>query len=281
MSGISSQNMEQVRFFSATVGHQPAHDPCRIITHNISTALIMESDGDWDMRIKDIMPKFATGVKNIIDWPFEAPHHTQDPRITPYGDSWDVLWMGHCGSSHDGNIRKYTFNDTSAPPLDREWINDSGLQWNQRPPGTRSVYQFGRTTCSTAYAISLEGAKKLVVYFRTGNMNLDIRLSEVCTQEVDMTCMSVWPQIITAAHTESNIDHTGNGMFGGSSVDHEKKLPHVSPGPGLQFSARVNAKGVLEKGVGPSDWFPQWNTSWGEINGTWGMVEMNETNIVI
>jgi hypothetical protein len=239
----------------------------------------MESDADWDMRIKDIMPNFARGVKEVIDWPFDVPHHTQDPRITPYGDSWDILWMGHCGASHEGNVRSYVFNDTSVPPVDREYILDTGLQWDQHPPGTRSVYQFSRATCSTAYAISLEGAKKLVNYFKETNYNIDIQLSKVCTEEVDMMCLSVWPQIITPAVTESNIDHADSGSIPDS--DDENRLTYISPGPGLQFSARVNAKGVLEEGVRREGWIPQWNTSWVEVDGMWGMVEVNASTIDI
>ena len=88
----------------------------RMISHNISTALILESDADWDMRIKTIMPRLAEGIKVLVDWPFNRPHHVIDPRIEPYGDSWDVLWIGHCGSNHDGNIRMYSWNDTTVPP---------------------------------------------------------------------------------------------------------------------------------------------------------------------
>lgn len=88
----------------------------RMISHNISTALIVESDADWDIRLKDIMPQVAQGVKTLVDWPFNKPHHIQYPAIEPYGDTWDVLWIGHCGSNHDGNIRIYSWNDTSVPP---------------------------------------------------------------------------------------------------------------------------------------------------------------------
>ena len=236
----------------------------------------MESDADWDMRIKDIMPKFATGVRNIIDWPFEIPHHTEDPRVRPYGDSWDILWIGHCGSSAgEGSIRSYVFNDTSAPPLQYEHILDGGLGSDQHPPGTRSVFKFGRTTCSTAYAISLEGARKAIGYFEQTDGNLDLRLSEVCGRKMDMMCLSVWPQIITPAVTGSNIDHGNTGDF------HEGHVDTVLPGPGQQFSARVNAKKVLEEGIGKEKWVWQWNTSYASVDGGRELVDMNASNIDI
>jgi len=182
-----------------------------MIAHNISTALIMESDADWDMRIKEIMPQLSQGVKTLVDWPFNRPHHTQDARIEPYGDTWDIIWIGHCGSSHTGNTRIYSWNDTSVPPEDREWRFAGSLTEEQHVPGTRTVFQFDETVCSTAYAISLQGATKLARYFKAANKNLDLQLSDFCSGaargNADMVCLGVWPQIMTNARSESNIHH--------------------------------------------------------------------------
>ena len=76
----------------------------------------MESDADWDMRVKEILPPLARGIRELVDWPFDRSHHVLDPQIEPYGDTWDVLWIGHCGSNHDGNTRIYSWNDTTVPP---------------------------------------------------------------------------------------------------------------------------------------------------------------------
>jgi len=182
-----------------------------MIAHNISTALIMESDADWDMRIKEIMPQLAQGIKALVDWPFHRPHHTQDVRIEPYGDTWDIVWIGHCGSSHKGNTRIYSWNDSSVPPENREWRFAGGLTEQQHVPGTRTLYQFDATVCSTAYAISLQGATKLARYFKVANKNLDLQLSDFCTGTArgiaDMVCLGVWPQIITNSQSRSNIEH--------------------------------------------------------------------------
>lgn len=187
------------------------------------------------------MPQLAYGIRMLVDWPFEKPHHTQDARIEPYGDTWDIVWIGHCGSNHQGNTRIYSWNDTSVPPEDKEYIFDIGLTKEQHVPGTRTVFQFGRTTCSTAYAISLQGAKKLVEYFKQANRNLDLHLSEVCTGgNSDLTCLGVWPQLITASKSESNIDHnagqstgTGTGLNPGEchpmcSVPRHPARKHVT-----------------------------------------------------
>lgn len=171
----------------------------------------MESDADWDMRIKEIMPQLAQGVRTLVDWPFDRPHHTRDTQIEPYGDSWDILWIGHCGSRHQGNTRMYSWNDTSVPPEDREWTFAGSLTEAQHVPGTRTVFQFDATVCSTAYAISLEGALKMTQYFKAANGNFDLQLSDFCSGSAggsaNMVCLGVWPQIMTNTESTSNIKH--------------------------------------------------------------------------
>ncbi|KAK3170291.1 hypothetical protein OEA41_009678 [Lepraria neglecta] len=255
----------------------------RMISHNISTALILESDADWDMRIHSVMRGLGPAIRTLIDWPFNTSHHTQPPAIAPYGDSWDIIWIGHCGSSNEavGNVRKYEWNDTSVPPPDRFYRFDIGLKDNQYTPGTRALYQFHRSTCSTAYAISIEGARKLVKYMKHARNSLDTSLSDTCSEEANLTCLGIWPQIITATKTRSNIDHEGGGLKPEDGQE-EKVVNDVKPGPGLQFSAWVNAKGVLEEGWGADRWKAEWDTSWAIVNGTeWGMVERNATNVLV
>ena len=259
-----------------TLTHAP---PTRIVASNISTALVVESDADWDLRIRHSMQPLATGIRALVDWPFTIEHQNVDLQIFPYGDSWDVIWIGHCGSNRDGNVRAYAWNDTSVPPRDREYWFDMGLGDEQYVPGTRSVFQFGRTTCSTGYAVSNQGAKKLVEYFKDTDDNLDLKLSSVCSGRADMTCLGVWPQIITAANTKSNIAHDGNGDQTSPNPGDEK----VRPGPALQYSARVNSELILDSGgyVPQPEWLAEWDTCWGlnpTKNGTWDMMKLNQTS---
>ena len=257
-----------------------------MLSHNISTALILESDADWDMRIHSIVRGLGPAVRALIDWPFKASHHSQYPAITPYGDSWDIIWIGHCGSSNEafGNVRKYEWNDTSVPPPSDIYIFDVGLGSEQYTPGTRALFQFQRTTCSTAYAISLDGARKLVQYARHAKHNLDSTLGDLCREQSDMLFLGIWPQIITATSTRSNIRHDEGGLKPGDALQ-EQGVSEVKPGPGLQFSARVNAKGVLEERWGSDKWRAQWDTSWAIVIGSrgkeWALVERNDTNVFV
>lgn len=56
-------------------------------------------------------------------------------------------------------------------------------------------------------------------------------------------------------------------------------MQNISLGLAIQFSARMNAKQVLEEGIGRAEWKAEWDTSWTEKNGTWDMV--NRKKIIV
>ena len=168
--------------------------------------------------------------------------------------------MGHCGSNAVGAARIFGWNDTTVPPEDKEFVFDIGLQDDQHIPGTRTMFEFARTTCSTGYAISRRGAERLVGYFKDADANLDLQLSAICTKHADLVCLGVWPQVFTNAASASNIQHTGDGdavNVGESQA--EDQIP--SPGPAIQFSARKNAANLRE-GKGREEWYAEWDTMW-------------------
>jgi len=107
----------------------------RIIDHNLTSALILEDDADWDIRLKSQLQVFAQAARaftqpttrastsqkpqplaqaetykppgmtssTVVELPLDRlldrlPLRDLHPTITPYGDDWDVLWLGHCGT---------------------------------------------------------------------------------------------------------------------------------------------------------------------------------------
>lgn len=109
--------------------------------------------------------------------------------------------------------------------------------------------------------MTLQGAIKLVKYFKTANEGLDETLSRVCTTKEDMVCLAVWPQVHLASITASNIDHDGD-----KNVTEKGELEHrpiaVEAGPSIQYSAWRNAGRIIEEGAGPDEWVPEWNGTW-------------------
>ena len=234
----------------------------RIIHENITSALIMESDVDWDMRIKQSMVGIGEGVKAIADWPFTPPQHSRDLSIptSPYGDKWDLVWVGHCGSSGDGNGRIYSFNDTSAPDEDHAWSYAERPSEGHRPPGTRIVFSFRKTVCTTAYAISNQGARKFEQKFRQANSPIDLKIWDHCEHDPAFSCLGVWPQVISMAESKGNIKHTSGGLSFGHEITEEKLVA----GKGIQISARVNAQAGLRL-TDPAEWKAEWREGDGSV----------------
>ncbi|KAB2574511.1 hypothetical protein BFW01_g4157 [Lasiodiplodia theobromae] len=70
----------------AWLGHLQVMQAAR----NYSSALIMEDDADWDVRIHEQAALVAEAVRNLT-----VPR--TETREWPWGEDWDVLWLGHCG----------------------------------------------------------------------------------------------------------------------------------------------------------------------------------------
>ncbi|KAF6217563.1 hypothetical protein HO133_006665 [Letharia lupina] len=229
----------------------------KMIHENISTALIMESDVDWDMRIKDTMVGVGDGVKAIADWPFPDPQHPRDfsKELSPYGDKWDLMWIGHCGINADGDGRIYAFNDSSAADEDHAWNFGERPAEGHRPPGTRIVFQPRKTVCTTSYAMSLAGARKFEKLFKEANSPIDLKLWDHCEHDPTTRCVGTWPQVISMTESKTNIKHSGGGLSFGHEVTEEK----IVAGNAIQISARVNAHlGLADKG--PTKWKSEWVT---------------------
>ena len=80
----------------------------------------------------------------------------------------------------------------------------------------------------------------------------------------------MWPQVINAAVTATNIDHKA-----GEIVTGQMAVTGWYPGPSIQYSARWNAEKVL-KGSPMEEWDPQWNTTWALKDDSWTQVGFEE-----
>lgn len=117
-----------------------ANTVSRVVRRNLSSALIMEDDGDWDVRIRDQLQDFAlsshaltqplastshgkyadttypkppdTLLSSVPDLEFGRLPLTVAPVNSPYGDEWEVLWLGHCGMH-------FPFKDRNVVPKGR------------------------------------------------------------------------------------------------------------------------------------------------------------------
>jgi hypothetical protein len=204
-----------------------------IVEQNITSALVMEDDIDWDIRIKSQMRDFARASRLLVqplahttdqylDLSHPQPtkdqqytdfnvneHTTSDPVDSPYGDlsRWNLLWLGHCGCrfprASDLNVpigRAVIPDDQTVPEhqhLDMEYGNDELLR--QYPAHTRVVSRARVNTCSLAYGISQPGARRFLYELGIHMMSdtNDMMFRYVC-DGVDGrclgTCLAVQPQ---------------------------------------------------------------------------------------
>lgn len=149
---------------------------------------------DWDVHVKDQLHDVARGARHLF--PADGPLTTPD---SPYGDDWDILWLGHCGEPlpetlpENGGLdpqqkqkigNKYMVqDDATVPPYDRV----SGLvDWSAFPANTRIIHHTGSPICTFAYAISQRAARKLLYALSIDGLTMafDNSLAQLCRDSV-------------------------------------------------------------------------------------------------
>ena len=236
------------------------NDRRRIIDQNISTSLILESDADWDMRVRESLTLIAKGVNWVMDYPFfiDDHHQARSSPSSPYGDRWDVLWLGHCGGLGPYQGRVYPLDDPVAPPPRFEYaiVAIDSPDPYPRPDRLRIVHEVRYNLCTYAYAVSLEGARKLRRLGTTSSEPWDLRLTEICRDTPAVRCASVSPQLFTAAYSDPNIHDSDGLRLSPPSTNPDNDRLGPRPGPGIQLSARRNSR--LGREAPRSSWIWEW-----------------------
>lgn len=146
----------------------------------------MEDDTDWDVHLKPQLELTAAGARAVLSslpdtfFPHGRPSSTSpdpDTPTSPYGDDWDVLWLGHCGEPFPEDLeenkelpdsdpafgamaRKWTIlNDATVPP--REHVTGI-VNFSAHEERTRWVHVTAAPICTFAYAVSRRGAQKIL-----------------------------------------------------------------------------------------------------------------------
>lgn len=181
---------------------------------NLSSALILEDDADWDVQIKDQLRDFATatqaltqpleGITNsyadptyptskgqaaVREFQFHNLPNTVSPRHSPYGDSWDLLWVGHCGMhfpfADDKNLPKgrVVWTDQTVPQKQYLWnIDQPDDIKEQYPDHTRVVHHAQEAVCSLGYAVTQKAARQILfeIGLKDVDTAYDINLRRFC-----------------------------------------------------------------------------------------------------
>lgn len=211
-----------------------------VIQNGWGSALIMEDDMDWDVDIRNQTRLVAEAVRKLTK--------SNKMKKAPYGLHWDILWMGHCSDPPNFDEPMVKFNDPTAIPLEKyKGLSrhiTTGLQ-----EGERGVHHSWNPVCTFAYAVSAEGAKKLLAQASLGQGGaFDLMLMHACQDKV-LDCISVNPEIFNPYHpAEGDASEVRAGDAGqafdvvsGKEMGHTNNILHSARCSGLFQSSCLDS----------------------------------------
>ncbi|KXG52486.1 uncharacterized protein PGRI_087700 [Penicillium griseofulvum] len=174
----------------------------RVVQEGIASAIVMEDDADWDVSIKLQLQSFAHAVRAL------QQKDTQVPTKSPYGDDWDILWLGHCGLSCKTDMPFYLTPNDPTIPMPRHflplWRDPPVFEGHKRPDHSRLACTASDAVCSLFYAVSYSGAQRILAALSVNPSGLaeeidigaqfDVSLGRMCGNGY-LRCFAPYPSI--------------------------------------------------------------------------------------
>lgn len=217
-----------------------------MVKERLGSAIIMEDDSDWDVGIKSQLQSFAMAVRGI--------QGTGDNvTASPYGDDWDVHWLGHCGMDCKTGLPYYlTPNDPTILPPSRFLP-----YWRDPPPIGRS--EDARLTCvvrdavcSTFYAVSYRGAQRILSALSANPVGVadrvdlgaqfDVSLGRMCGDGY-LRCFGAYPALMGGYRLGGSPSKGSDIHAGGPGSPEENSIPPTSFG--VKYSTLRNVNRIL------------------------------------
>jgi hypothetical protein len=199
-----------------------------IIDHNITTALIIEDDTDWDVSLRTQITPIASAVRILTK-------ASSNSIRFPYGTSWDVLWLGHCGSKRARpDSSPIHIQDPSVLPMSS--IRAAFDTHSSLPSQTRSIEYSTGPLCTFAYAVTLASARKLRAYMTQPDEAYDVRMHHGCADDA-LDCVVVVPEVMhhQRAVGAKSLSRTEALVMGRLRGNGKRKFTH-----NIRHSARCN-----------------------------------------
>jgi Glycosyltransferase family 25 (LPS biosynthesis protein) len=157
------------------------------IALDLETVLILEDDVDWDVSVKHQMQLISSAAREFT--------FVDERDETPYGRSWDILWIGHSGEPTENHTRRIEYNDPSAP-LEHQYTGWAKKYFHNLKPGTRVLQRSVNPVGTIGYALTKRGAKKVAIWAgKGGDEAFDIHLMHGCRTK-DLSCLVVTPEVM-------------------------------------------------------------------------------------
>jgi hypothetical protein len=103
----------------------------RIIEDGLTTALILEDDNDWDVNLKEQIPRIMKALDEIR----VAPPREEEDGVVRSGreeEGWDMLYLGSCWET--ATLKDKHNRKTVVPiPSDRENVAKNNYNWVPSP----------------------------------------------------------------------------------------------------------------------------------------------------
>ncbi|KAJ5619106.1 hypothetical protein N7510_003090 [Penicillium lagena] len=215
----------------------------RIVDNRIGSAIIMEDDADWDVNIKIQLRSFAIGIRALQGT-------TETPTTSPYGDNWDILWLGHCGIECKTDLPVYqTPNDPTVPEPRHflpYWRDPPPIE---RPDHSRLICTANDGVCTSLYAVSYHGAQRILAALSVNPFGLaeeidigaqfDVSLGRMCGNGY-LRCFAPYPSL-TGTYRSA-------GAAGKVSDIHDESGETVGFASwGVLYSTMLNVKQILRQ----------------------------------
>ncbi|KAH6647300.1 hypothetical protein BKA67DRAFT_663633 [Truncatella angustata] len=256
-----------------------------IVKRNLTSALIIEDDADWDISIKDQMrdlalashaltqplegsgkyadPTYPHPQENQLEMvhniPFKKRQPTEPPKVSPYGDHWNLMWTGHCGMhfpwSKLAPRARVVQNDVTVPQ--HRYIEGAPDLKEQYPEHARVYHHVQEGICSLGYAVTQNTARQMVyeMGMKPFNTAFDILLLWFCDGAEKEgrsyhDCLSMQPSLFQhhrpagSRAAESDISPHGDGYV---NEAHTTVVRH---------SVRMNAEEIMRGGTNFKDQYP-------------------------
>ena len=245
----------------------------QIVTHRVSTALIFEDDADWDIDFRRQLIDFALASNHLLNTPGDNQPHS------PYGDNWDLLWLGHCGSApDDSDPRRFVVrNDPTVPPISQRFEighvadtmtpDEDGQHHQKWDNHTRIHFSQTRGLCTYSFALSFRGAQKLLYYLsmKLWHGAFDLGLEDMCRDKSrEFKCLSVYPQIVDSHRSAGNVKGDSDLSDGGAEgVREDDKIFTWN----VVTSTRINVDKLMNDRRERGEMKSQWDVGAGLVKG--------------
>ena len=197
-----------------------------MVRERVSTGIVFEDDADWDVNFRTQLEQFAQGSRYIASsWshPTGLKSKLGGKDSSPYGDDWDLLWLGHAGdSAHPADSRQFIISNDPTVPSPQRRVNYQDVpDLSGLSNSTRIVFRIGSGVCLYAYALSYRGAQKMLHSQSTipRFLPVDFAFRVMCRDHEDFRCIGVFPQIVDSHRAAGRLDRdSDNTIFDKTKV---------------------------------------------------------------